>query len=527
MQKLNVFISYAHEDEAFKKALDKHLIMLKRSDKIETWSDSRILAGTTFDTEIKQRLNEAHIILLLVSSDFLASEYIWDVELKRAMERHERGEAKVVPIFIKECIWEGAPFGGIKGLPYDAKPVERANNDKVWVEIAQGLKALIEHLSTIGLKSNENNSSENRIKNATSKEALFTQGHALLIGIQYQHWSRGRLPCTLNDVDALHDILTNPNKAAYPVDQVVKLTEAAAKRTDILQAMDTLAQQVQKDATVVVYYSGHGGVKDGRFFFVPYDFALPLKLDGSPDWENAVVLDAAEFRSKLKAIQDKTKKVLVVLDCCHAAGIDLMKELPGEKTFLEGIFDELQSIPAKQLDTNALAAGEGLVILSSSKPGETSLAGNPLSLFTQVLKEALEGQSKKSNDDGWVYIEDVTRYLNDHVPTRANPHPQHPVTDMRGVSGHFRVCAYDVKVVKAAKQVVVTPPKPEPIAKMDEKTATGYRQLIEACQKEIVDREREKIYREQRGDFALVTACEERIEELRKKIAEFKIILEA
>jgi len=146
MQKLNVFISYSHKDEDFKETLDAHLTMLKRSDKIAAWNDRAILAGTEWDAEIKHQLEEAHIILLLVSARFLASDYIWKKELTRAMERHDRGEARIIPIFIKECDWHGAPFGKLQGLPKDAKPIGDPDNDAAWKEVAKGVRAVVEAL---------------------------------------------------------------------------------------------------------------------------------------------------------------------------------------------------------------------------------------------------------------------------------------------------------------------------------------------------------------------------------------------
>lgn len=143
MQKLNVFISYSHKDEDFKDALDTHLAMLKHSDKIAAWNDRAILPGTEWDAEIKHQLEEAHIILLLVSANFIASQYIWKHELARAMERHEQREASIIPIFIKDCDWEGAPFDKLQGLPKDAKPVGRADNDTAWSEVAKGIKAVV------------------------------------------------------------------------------------------------------------------------------------------------------------------------------------------------------------------------------------------------------------------------------------------------------------------------------------------------------------------------------------------------
>lgn len=146
MPKLNVFISYAHKDEAFKEALDTHLTMLKRSDKIATWNDRAILAGTEWDDEIKEQLEQANIIILLVSASFLASKYIWENELTLAMEWHKKKEVRIVPVFIKPCDWKDAPFGSVQGLPRDAKPVGDPDNDEAWVGVAKGIRDLVDDL---------------------------------------------------------------------------------------------------------------------------------------------------------------------------------------------------------------------------------------------------------------------------------------------------------------------------------------------------------------------------------------------
>jgi TIR domain len=147
MRKINVFLSYAHADEDFKNALDSHLALLRRSEKISTWSDRAILGGAAWDDEIKTQLAQADMILLLISASFINSNYIWNEELTRAMARHEAKSAVVIPIFIKPCDWSDAPFGSIQGLPRDAKPVARTDNDTAWMEIAKGIRAVVDKMA--------------------------------------------------------------------------------------------------------------------------------------------------------------------------------------------------------------------------------------------------------------------------------------------------------------------------------------------------------------------------------------------
>jgi tetratricopeptide (TPR) repeat protein len=139
---ISVFFSYAHEDEKLRDRLATHLSLLKRQGTIADWSDRDITAGTEWKGQIDARLMQAQIVLLLISSDFLASEYCYDVEMKRALERHEHGEARVIPIFLRPVDWEGAPFGKLQGLPTDTRPVTTwKNRDEAFENIAKGIRA--------------------------------------------------------------------------------------------------------------------------------------------------------------------------------------------------------------------------------------------------------------------------------------------------------------------------------------------------------------------------------------------------
>jgi len=145
--KPHIFLSYAHADEDLKKELDKHLMPLKRSGKIETWNDRELIAGQEWNEEILAELNSAEIILLLISIDFIASQYIWDKELATAMKRHEEGTAQVVPIIMKNCLWQDMPFAKLQALPRNAKPVTAyENRDDAFTEIAVSINKLVEYM---------------------------------------------------------------------------------------------------------------------------------------------------------------------------------------------------------------------------------------------------------------------------------------------------------------------------------------------------------------------------------------------
>src|SRR5438045_5413886 len=116
---VEIFCCYAHKDEALLNKLKTHLTPLQREGLIDVWHDRNISAGTEWEREIGQHLNTARIILLLVSPDFIDSDYCYGVEMKRAMERHERGEARVIPVILRPVYWKKAPFGKLQALPTD------------------------------------------------------------------------------------------------------------------------------------------------------------------------------------------------------------------------------------------------------------------------------------------------------------------------------------------------------------------------------------------------------------------------
>jgi hypothetical protein len=118
-----IFFSYCHKDEAIRDELEKHLSLLRRQGLIESWHDRRIVPGSEIDHHIDVNLEDSDIILLLISPDFIASDYCYDIEMQRAIEKHQNNEAVVIPIILEFCDWHAAPFGKHKALPEDGRPV--------------------------------------------------------------------------------------------------------------------------------------------------------------------------------------------------------------------------------------------------------------------------------------------------------------------------------------------------------------------------------------------------------------------
>lgn len=139
-----IFFSYSHKDEALRDRLEVALTTMKRQGLIETWHDRRLRAGDDFDTGVRAELERADVILLLVPPDFIASDYCHDVEMTRAMERHERGEARVIPVILRPCDWHPMPFGKILGVPRDGLAITRwPDLDEAFLDVVKWIRAAL------------------------------------------------------------------------------------------------------------------------------------------------------------------------------------------------------------------------------------------------------------------------------------------------------------------------------------------------------------------------------------------------
>ena len=142
---MKVFISYSHKDEAALERLHTHLAVLRREGRIDEWFDREILAGREIDAEVAERLESSGLFLLLVSPDFLASNYCVEREMGRALERHHSGGARVVPVIIEPCDWASTPLRKLKALPHDGKPVsEWTNENNAYLDVVKELRRVLE-----------------------------------------------------------------------------------------------------------------------------------------------------------------------------------------------------------------------------------------------------------------------------------------------------------------------------------------------------------------------------------------------
>jgi hypothetical protein len=147
--RVTVFLSYAHRDERLRQELDKHLSPLRRSALIETWHDRRITPGAELNAEIDQCLASADLVLLLISPDFINSDYCYCREMRVALRRHAKGQARVIPIILRPVDWLRTPVGRLLAAPRDARPVTTWNRrDDALLDVATSVRRAAEEIST-------------------------------------------------------------------------------------------------------------------------------------------------------------------------------------------------------------------------------------------------------------------------------------------------------------------------------------------------------------------------------------------
>jgi internalin A len=144
---MRLFYSYAHKDEDLRNELETHLKLMQRQGLIETWHDRRIIAGEEWKDKIDENLERADIILLLVSADFIASNYCWDIEMTRSLERHDAGEARVIAVIIRDVNWHSAPFARLQALPKDGRAVTLwPDKDTAWRNVSEGIERAVREM---------------------------------------------------------------------------------------------------------------------------------------------------------------------------------------------------------------------------------------------------------------------------------------------------------------------------------------------------------------------------------------------
>jgi len=165
-----LFFSYSHVDEDLRDQLETHLSGLRRQGMISSWHDRRITAGDDLGQAIDSHINTADVILLLVSPDFIASDYCYDREMKRALERHQQGDARIIPVILRPCDWHDLPFGKFLATPKDGRPITMwPNVDEAFLDVVTAIKRALKELGQSVKPATPRDSETGR---ATSSEAV-------------------------------------------------------------------------------------------------------------------------------------------------------------------------------------------------------------------------------------------------------------------------------------------------------------------------------------------------------------------
>jgi hypothetical protein len=147
-QGLLLYCSYSHYDEKYRRQLEKHLSALNRIGLIRIWHDRKIMPGVDWQMEIDSHLESSDIILLLISADFIESQYCYSLELETAISRHDNGRSRVIPILIRFVDWEGTPFSKLQIIPRGNRPIEAwRSRDKGWTEVAKEIRRAVYEIS--------------------------------------------------------------------------------------------------------------------------------------------------------------------------------------------------------------------------------------------------------------------------------------------------------------------------------------------------------------------------------------------
>lgn len=145
---IDIFFSYAHEDGDWVDRVRQQLVLFDRQGLIAKWYDRQILPGAKWKDQIADHLTQAGIILLFVSPNFFDSDYCYEVEMQRALRQHEEGRSVVIPIILRPCAWQTAPFGHLQALPKDGQPItEWPNRDRACTEVAEGIIQVVMELA--------------------------------------------------------------------------------------------------------------------------------------------------------------------------------------------------------------------------------------------------------------------------------------------------------------------------------------------------------------------------------------------
>jgi len=267
MEPLKIFYSYAHEDRTLRGELGKHLANCRKQKICEDWSDGDIVSGDNWDQEIKDKLRSADVVLLLVSADFLNSDYIGSVEIQEAMQRHQEKKAQVIPVVLRFCDFEGSVFSKLSGLPTDLKPVTAwPNQDEAWTDVVRGLKRVFTRMRSTNGSGPQTSSAPSSA--AAGNPPASAEPAAASISINEEQEANRALAATSTEAfQGLSELMANP-----------KIRTFVAEEEDELIAADKALQ------VLIDYKNVHDGLHDLQFKCYNYIYQEGRKVEDNIDW---------------------------------------------------------------------------------------------------------------------------------------------------------------------------------------------------------------------------------------------------
>jgi hypothetical protein len=259
----------------------------------------------------------------------------------------------------------------------------------------------------------------------------FSTGHALIIGVgRYQNLSQIDVPIAARDAEAVAAVLNDPDRCAYPPDQVIVLTDTSATRKAVLDALDSLAAQLKAEDTLFLFFVGHGSSgTDGNYYLMTHD----SQLKGSRVIAGTGVSEA-DLLGRLRAIP--AKRMLMVINSCHSGELSPNFDVQPKAFSSEP--------PPQKFAEATLATGEGRITITACRPDQKSWIGSGnLSIFTKALVDGLQGEAP--NNHGYISAFGLYEYIYLEAKEAAadlgwNQEPE--LTVIKGV-GPFPVALYN------------------------------------------------------------------------------------
>ncbi len=343
---LNVFISYAHEDEAFRMEFGKWLRPLERDGLLKVWHDRHILAGEDWADVIESSLATSDLVLLLISPDFMASEYCFHIEMAAALDRHNRGTSLVVPIFARDAVFSNAPFAKLQGLPRDAVAVAS------WKRRADAFKLIVKELKKAArLWAQRKTAMDPRV----GEPAQLVRQDAVRMREYYQSFLRPAfsVPCifegSLQDFSAALDSLTE----ALATGKVMNRNREIARQITPLAdfSTNTFRNALQQVLSILARTRSHTAALTGTLEGLATEFSVAQGAGSHMEFFLVNLLSRRAPRERIKTC------------------IALMSEIDAQRNavirILNYLFElsEIQTLPSITLSADLLHASRAMAAL--------------------------------------------------------------------------------------------------------------------------------------------------------------------